>query len=294
MKLATLNINGINGRLPRLLAWLERARPDVVCLQELKSATFPEAALKKAGYAAVWSGERAYNGVAILARGAAPIITRRALPGDEQDRQSRYIEAAIQGVLVGCLYAPNGNPHPGPRFDYKLAWLERLQRHAAALLASDLPVALIGDYNVVPTDFDIYSASSSWKNDALLHPAARAGYARLVAQGWTDALRALHPNERLYTFWDYLRNAWQRDAGLRIDHVLLSRGLAERLKTAGVDREMRGEEGASDHAGVWVEVEVGVGVGVKTRTRTSTRTSTRTRTRTSTTTGTGNATKRRG
>ena len=256
MKIATYNINGINGRLDRLLAWLRDAEPDVVCLQELKTdnTKFPRAALEKAGYAAIWNGQRANNGVAILARGKKPILTRRALPGDPADVESRYIEAAIEGVLVACLYAPNGNPQPGPRFDYKLRWLERLIAHAAELFATGLPVVLAGDYNVVPTDLDIYSATSSWKDDALLQPAPRAAYARLVAQGWCDALREQHPNERVYTFWDYLRNAWQRDAGLRIDHVLLSAPLSGQLVRACVDRNERGQVHASDHAPVWVEL----------------------------------------
>ncbi len=254
MKVATYNINGVNGRLARLLAWLALAQPDVVCLQELKAPNdrFPRAALKKAGYGAVWVGERASNGVAILAKGADPTLTRVALPGDPSDAQSRYLEAAIEGVLVACLYAPNGNPHPGPRFDYKLAWLERLHDHAAGLLATGLPVVLVGDFNVVPTDADIYNAQSSWKNDALLHPAARAVFGRLLAQGWTDALRARHPEQPVYTFWDYMRNAWSRNAGLRIDHLLLSAALAPRLRNAGVDREQRGLEGSSDHAPAWV------------------------------------------
>ncbi|HKU38641.1 MAG TPA: exodeoxyribonuclease III [Polyangiales bacterium] len=256
MNIATYNINGINGRLPRLLSWLAKAAPDVVCLQELKTdnAKFPHAAIEKAGYGAIWNGQRANNGVAILARGKQPIVTRRALPGDRADSESRYIEAAIEGVLVACLYAPNGNPQPGPRFTYKLRWLERLISHAAELFATGVPVVLAGDFNVVPTDFDIYSATSSWKDDALLQPAARAAYARLLEQGWCDALRARHPGERIYTFWDYLRNAWQRNAGLRIDHLLLSAPLIERLGSAGVDREERGQEHASDHAPAWIEL----------------------------------------
>jgi exodeoxyribonuclease III len=256
VKIATYNINGINGRLPRLLDWLARARPDVVCLQELKTETpkFPHAALEKVGYGAVWNGQRANNGVAILARDAQPIITRRALPGDKADTQSRYIEAAIGGVLVACLYAPNGNPQPGPRFQYKLHWLERLLAHAAELYAAGVPAVLAGDYNVVPTDFDIYNAASSWKDDALLQPQARDAYARLLAQGWCDAVRARHPDQRIYTFWDYLRSAWQRNAGLRIDHFLLSKPLVARLGEAGVDRDERGQEHASDHAPAWIEL----------------------------------------
>jgi exodeoxyribonuclease-3 len=254
MKIATYNINGINGRISRLLEWLDETEPDVVCLQELKTdnAKFPHGVLEKHGYGAAWQGQRAYNGVAILARGRVPIVTRRALPGDPTDEQSRYIEAAIEGVLVACLYAPNGNPHPGPRFEYKLRWMERLIEHAATLIDTEIPVVLAGDYNVVPTDMDIYSATSSWRNDALLQPAARSGYARLLAQGWCDAIRRQHPTERIYTFWDYLRNAWTRDAGLRIDHLLLSEALAKRMRAAGVDRDERGRPHASDHAPAWI------------------------------------------
>lgn len=256
MKIATYNINGVNGRLPHLLAWLEKAAPDVVCLQELKTdaAKFPSAALRKAGYGAAWVGERAYNGVAILARGSEPLVTRRELPGDASDKQSRYLEAAVQGVLIACLYAPNGNPHPGPRFDYKLAWLERLKAHAKELHRAGVPVALVGDYNVVPTDLDIYNAESSWKKDALLHPEAKKRFAQLCAQGWVDAVRALHPKERIYTFWDYKRDAWRRNAGLRIDHFLLSASLAERLTDASVDLDARALEGASDHGPAWIEL----------------------------------------
>ncbi len=254
MKLASYNIDGVNGRLGHLLAWLAEAKPDVVCLQELKAPNdrFPRLALEKAGYYAAWQGQPANHGVAILARGKEPLVTRRALPGDDADRESRYLEAAVNGVLIGCLYAPNGNPQPGPRFDYKLAWLERLEAHAASLLAAGVPAALIGDFNVVPTDADLYDASSSWRKDALTQPAAKAAFQRLLAQGWQDSLRAKHPGARLYTFWDYKRSAWQRDAGLRIDHLLLSPQLAKRLHTAGVDRERRGLEGASDHAPAWI------------------------------------------
>jgi exodeoxyribonuclease-3 len=228
----------------------------VVCLQELKATqeAFPAGALRDAGYGAVWQGERSWNGVAILARGGEPIVTRRALPGDGSDRQARYIEAAVAGVLIGCLYLPNGNPQPGPKFDYKLAWFERLVAHAATLVASDLPVVLAGDYNVVPTEADIYP-TRSWDRDALLQPASRAAFWRLLEQGWVDALRACHPDRTLYTFWDYKRDRWRRDAGLRIDHLLLSPALAARLCAAGVDREVRGFQGASDHAPVWVTLK---------------------------------------
>jgi exodeoxyribonuclease-3 len=257
VKIATFNVNGINGRLPRLLEWLEQAQPDVACLQELKTTDekFPAAAIEKAGYGAIWHGQKSWNGVAILARGREPVETRRGLPdGDgeaEADNQSRYLEAAVDGLLVASLYLPNGNPQPGPKFDYKLRWFERLIAHAGELLAMDLPVVLAGDFNVIPTDFDVYKPER-WRDDALMQPESRAAYARLLAQGWTDAIRHLHPDERIYTFWDYWRNAWARDAGLRIDHLLLSEEAAPRLTAAGVDREVRGREGASDHAPAWV------------------------------------------
>jgi exodeoxyribonuclease-3 len=252
MKLATFNINNVNKRLPNLLDWLAAAKPDIVCLQELKclDGQFPQGALQKAGYQAVWKGQKTWNGVAILSRRGAPVVTRTRLPGDAKDVQSRYIEAAVQGVIVGCLYLPNGNPQPGPKFDYKLAWFKRLQAHARALLKQDLPVALMGDFNVAPTEIDIYP-TKSWDDDALVQPESRAAYARLVKQGWTDALRAQYPNERLYTFWHYMRNRYARDAGLRLDHLLLSPALAKRLKSAGVDRAVRGRPNASDHAPVW-------------------------------------------
>jgi exodeoxyribonuclease-3 len=255
MKIATFNVNGINGRLPRLIEWLTETQPDVACLQELKAPQdkFPEAALEQAGYRAIWQGQSRWNGVAILSRGAKPIETRRGLPGDPLDVESRYIEAAVGGVIVGCLYTPNGNPRPGPKFDYKLAWMARLAGHAAGLIESGLPVVLAGDYNVMPTDLDVYKPER-WTEDALFHPDVRAALAGIVAQGWTDALRALHPDERIYTFWDYWRNAFGRDAGLRIDHLLLSPTVAPRLIAAGVDREVRGREGASDHAPTWIEI----------------------------------------
>jgi exodeoxyribonuclease-3 len=259
MKIATFNINNILRRLPNLLAWLAEARPDVVCLQELKAsqAAFPLASLEAAGYGAVWQGQRNWNGVAILARGGEPIVTRRSLPGDPEDREARYIEAAVAGVLVGCLYLPNGNPHPGPKFAYKLAWLARLEAHAATLLAAGVPAVLAGGFNVVPTDADIYS-TRSWARDALLQPAPRAAFQRLLDQGWTDALRARHPAQPLWTFWDYKRQAWPRDAGLRLDHLLLSPALAKRLIHAGVDRQVRGLPGASDHAPAWAVLREGV------------------------------------
>jgi exodeoxyribonuclease III len=256
MKIATFNINNVNRRLPNLLQWLKAARPDIACLQELKAADaeFPVDAIREAGYRAVWRGQKTWNGVAILARGKEPILTRTALPGDAEDTQSRYIEAAIDGVLVGCIYLPNGNPQPGPKFDYKLAWFKRLQGHARKLLREQMPVVLAGDYNVAPTELDIYS-TTSWDDDALVQPASRAAYARLVKQGWTDALRALHPlEEKLYTFWDYTAGCWQRDAGFRLDHLLCSPEAADRLRGAGVDKWTRGEEKASDHAPTWVEL----------------------------------------
>jgi exodeoxyribonuclease-3 len=239
--------------LPNLLNWLQSAEPDVVCLQELKADDhqFPETALRDAGYRAVWRGERTWNGVAILGRGTSPIITRRHLPGDSGDKQSRYIEAAVSGVLIGCVYLPNGNPQPGPKFDYKLAWFERLIAHAATLFATDAPVVLAGDFNVVPTEFDIYP-TKSWAKDALVQPAPRACFQRLLDQGWVDAIRTLHPSEPMFTFWDYKRERWQRDAGLRLDHLLLNPAAAMRLSDAGVDRRVRGEDGASDHAPAWV------------------------------------------
>jgi len=255
MKIATFNVNGVNGRLSVLLRWLAEAEPDVVCLQELKAPQekFPGPALREAGYGAVWHGQKSWNGVAILARGADPVETRRGLPGDPNDSHSRYIEAAIDGVLVGCIYLPNGNPAPGPKFDYKLRWFERLMTHAEGLLATQAPVVLAGDYNVIPTDLDVYKPER-WLDDALFRPEVRSAFARLLAQGWTDAVRKLHPHERVYTFWDYFRHAWPRNAGLRIDHLLLSPPVAGRLLAAGVDREVRGWEKASDHAPTWVEV----------------------------------------
>ena len=254
MKIASFNINNINRRLANLLDWLGEAEPDVVCLQEIKAADaeFPAEAIREAGYEAVWRGEKSWNGVAILARWA-PVITRTELPGDAADSQSRYLEAAVNGVLVASIYAPNGNPQPGPKFDYKLAWLMRLTAHAAELLATGAPVLLAGETNVVPTDLDIYP-TKSWDRDALLQPESRAAYQRLLSQGWTDAVRALHPKEPMYTFWDYKRNRWERDAGLRLDQILLSPALKERLQDVGVDRETRGKEGASDHAPVWVRL----------------------------------------
>jgi exodeoxyribonuclease-3 len=253
MKIATFNINNVNKRLGNLLAWLSETQPDVVSLQELKAADaeFPAAAIEQAGYGAVWRGQKSWNGVAILARDAEPIVTQVGLPGDPADTQARYIEAAVKGVIVTSLYAPNGNPQPGPKFDHKLVWMKRLEAHARALFAADVPVVLAGDYNVVPTDFDIYPTTSFAKN-ALVQPESRAMFRRLLDQGWIDAIRKLHPDVPMFTFWDYMRNRWPRDAGLRLDHLLLSRPAARRLIDAGVDREVRGSTGASDHAPAWI------------------------------------------
>ena len=255
MRIATFNVNNVVSRLPQLTAWLDVTRPDVVCLQEIKAtqAAFPVDALQRLGYSSLVHGQKTWNGVAILARGVEPIEIRRGLPGDAADKEARYLEAAVSGIVVGCLYLPNGNPQPGPKFDYKLAWFQRLHRHAAALLKTGHPVILAGDYNVVPTDDDIYD-TASWKENALLHPAARTAYRRLLKQGWSDTVRELHPGQMPYTFWSYLRNRWPRDAGMRIDHILASPSLRTRVAAAGVDKAMRGLEGASDHAPVWVEL----------------------------------------
>ena len=257
LRIASYNINGINSRLGILTRWLEEFGPDVVGLQELKCTgeAFPAEAIESLGYSAIWHGQKSWNGVALLSRVGVPVETRRALPGDPNLEQSRYIEAAICGVLIGNMYAPNGNPKPGPKFDYKLAWLDALDAHARALLDSGVPALLMGDYNVIPTDEDVYKPER-WLKDALFAPEAKEKYRRLVAQGWTDALRHLHPAERIYTFWHYWRNSLERDAGIRIDHLLLSPALAKTLKNAGVDRTPRGWEKTSDHAPVWVEVEV--------------------------------------
>jgi exodeoxyribonuclease-3 len=253
MKIATFNINNVKSRLPNLLRWLRAAKPDIVCLQELKclDAEFPAQPIERAGYGAVWRGEKAWNGVAILARRVEPVLTRTALPGDRDDHEARYIEAAVNGILVASLYLPNGNPQPGPKFDYKLDWFRRLKLHARKLLKQDLPVVLAGDYNVAPTERDIYP-TRSWDKDALIQPKSRAAFKSLVEQGWTDAIRTMHPSEPMFTFWHYKRNRWPRDAGLRLDHLLLSRALAPRLAKAGVDRKVRGEDGASDHAPAWI------------------------------------------
>jgi exodeoxyribonuclease-3 len=253
MKIATFNINNVKKRLANLIDWLRTFRPDVVCLQELKAADseFPKAAIEQEGYGAVWRGQKSWNGVAVLARGCEPIVTRTELPGDPADSQARYIEAAVNGVLITSLYAPNGNPQPGPKFNYKLAWMERLATHAADLYGAGLPVVLAGDYNVVPTDRDIYP-TNSYAKDALLAPESRALFRRILDQGWVDAIRVLHPQAPMYTFWDYMRDRWPRDAGLRIDHLLLSAEVAKRLVNAEVDREIRAKAGASDHAPAWI------------------------------------------
>ncbi len=255
MKIVSYNVNGIKARLPRLLEYLEEQAPDVVCLQELKSSdeTFPEADIRAAGYGAVWHGQKGFNGVAILARGADPIERKRGLDGEPEDEHSRYIEAEVNGGVVASIYLPNGNPVPGPKFDYKLRWIERLSAHALDLLAEERPVVLAGDYNVIPNDDDTFSVRAM-ESDALMQPKSRQGYRRLLAQGWTDALRTRYPRGGVWTFWDYQAGAWQRDAGFRIDHLLLSPTAADRLADAGVDKDYRGREKASDHAPTWVSL----------------------------------------
>jgi exodeoxyribonuclease III len=255
MKIVTYNVNGISARLANLTRWLEETMPDVVCLQELKAPQekFPEMLIRAAGYNVIWHGQKSWNGVAILSRGAEPIEVRRVLPGDPEDVHSRYIEATVGEVLIGCLYLPNGNPAPGPRFDYKLRWLERLLTHAAELVSRDSPVVLAGDYNVIPTERDVYKPER-WLDDALFRVEVRAAFTRLLGQGWTDAIRTMHPDTTIYTFWDYFRNAYQRDAGLRIDHLLLNPAARPLLAAANVDRGVRGWEKASDHAPTWVEL----------------------------------------
>lgn len=253
MKIATYNINGINGRLPVLLRWLKEAKPDVVCLQELKATNgqFPVAEINKAGYQAIWHGQKSWNGVAILSRKLPIQELRRSLPGDRTDDHSRYLEAIVGKMVIACLYAPNGNPYPGNKFEYKLKWYKRLTAHAKKLLAHDVPVALIGDFNVMPTETDVYKPSR-YANNALFRKEARAAYSRLMKQGWADAHRHLYPDETIYTFWDYLFHAWERNAGLRLDHFLLSEHLVSRLRKAGVDKDVRGWPKASDHAPAWI------------------------------------------
>ena len=256
MKIATYNVNGVNGRLPVLLRWLEETKPDIVCLQELKSPyeKFPFNAIKNAGYLALWHGQKSWNGVAILSRECEIHEVRRALPGDPEDLHSRYLEAEVNGLIIGCLYLPNGNPAPGPKFEYKLKWFKRLTAHAKKLLALDVPVILAGDFNAIPTEMDCHKPES-WVKDALFFPETRAAYKNLVAQGWTDAIRKLYPKEKIFTFWDYFRNAFGRDAGIRIDHFLLSPQIKKRLLAGGVDKYVRGWEKTSDHAPVWIEIK---------------------------------------
>ncbi len=256
MRIASFNVNGVNGRLAILLRWLEETQPDIVCLQELKAPQerFPMKAIERAGYGAIWHGQKAWNGVAILARDQVPLETGRGLAGEAADEQSRYLEAAIDGIIVGCLYVPNGNPTPGPRFDYKLRWLQRLRAYGRELLELDLPVVLAGDFNVMPTDLDVY-APDRWRDDALFRPEVRAAFAELMEDGWTDAVRHLHPQDRIYTFWKYFRNAFARDAGLRIDHFMISPALVEDVVATGVDRDVRGWDKASDHAPVWMQLK---------------------------------------
>ena len=255
MRIATYNVNGVTGRLPVLLRWLKETRPDIVCLQELRTPQerFPEDAIKAAGYSAIWHGQKSWNGVAILSRGQCPLETRRGLPGDPGDPHSRYIEADVSGITIGCVYLPNGNPAPGPKFGYKMAWFKRLMGYAATLMRAKKPVIICGDFNAVPTPLDAYKPER-WVRDAVFFPETRAAYAKLLAQGWTDALRKLHPNEPMFTYWDYFRNAFARDAGIRMDHFLLSPPLAKRLMAAGVDRNVRGWTKTSDHAPVWIEL----------------------------------------
>jgi exodeoxyribonuclease-3 len=261
MRVATFNINGLNARTSALLQWLEEEQPDVACLQELKSPQerFPIAEINAAGYGAIWHGQKSWNGVAILARGTDPVEVTRGLAGDDSDEHSRYLEAVVGELVVACLYLPNGNPAPGPKFDYKLAWMERLIVRAAQLLESGAPVVMAGDYNVIPTELDVYKPER-WVTDALFRPESREAFQRLLAQGWTDALRTMHPGETIYTFYDYFRDAFGRNAGLRIDHLLLSPSLAPALRAAGVDRAVRAREKPSDHVPTWIELDMG---GVK-------------------------------
>ncbi|HEX2919940.1 MAG TPA: exodeoxyribonuclease III [Bacteroidales bacterium] len=256
MKIATYNVNGINSRLPVLLRWLEETKPDVVCLQELKAPqdNFPIIPLQASGYDAIWHGQKSWNGVAILSRNSRPVEIRRVLPGDPEDVNSRYIEASVNDIIIGCLYLPNGNPVPGPKYDYKLKWFDRLNTHMAELLAAKKPTVLTGDFNVMPTEIDVYKPER-WGDDALFRPEVRSAFKKLTDMGWTDALRKLYPDQVIYTFWDYFRNSYERNAGLRIDHFLLSPELAPGLVAAGVDKKVRGWEKTSDHAPVWIEIE---------------------------------------
>ena len=259
MKIASFNINGVKARLPRLLEWLQETRPKVACLQEVKSQDegFPAEEFEKIGYHAIWHGQKSFNGVAILADGVKPVETMRGLPklneSDPEDDHARYLEADVDGVRVASIYLPNGNPQPGPKFDYKLAWMERLRARMRDLWALEVPCALIGDYNVIPHDNDVWSPQAM-ASDALMQPESRNAYMRLLGDGWTDALRVLNPRGGVWTYWDYQAGAWQRDHGFRIDHMLLTPELADRLVAAGVDKDHRGREKASDHAPVWCEV----------------------------------------
>ncbi|HTJ04508.1 MAG TPA: exodeoxyribonuclease III [Caldimonas sp.] len=255
MKIATFNVNGVKGRLPRLVEWLDETAPDVACLQEIKTgdATFPALAIEAAGYRAIWHGQRAHHGVAILSRIGAPREMRRGVPGDDADGQARYLEADVAGLRIASVYLPNGNPQPGPKFDYKLAWFERMIGHAQTLIGSGVDAVLAGDFNVVPTDVDIYNRWL-WRFDAVLQPETRALWQRLLDQGWVDATRRLHPRERIYTFW-VNAGAFARNAGFRMDFLLLTPALATRLVATGVDREQRGRDKPSDHAPVWIELD---------------------------------------
>lgn len=255
MKIATYNVNGINARLPVLLKWLAATAPDVVCLQELKAPQekIPMKAIEDAGYTAIWHGQKSWNGVAILSRNHELKELGKGLPGDEEDVQSRYIEAEVNGIIICCLYLPNGNPTPGPKFDYKMLWFQRLQKRASELLKLKNPVVLVGDFNVMPTELDVYKPER-WLKDALFLPEVRAAFHHLIDEGWTDAIRKLHPDDKIYTYWDFFRNAYGRDAGLRIDHFLLSPQLEKKLLAGGVDRDVRGWEKTSDHAPVWIEI----------------------------------------
>jgi len=256
MKIASYNVNGVNGRLPVLLRWLKDEKPDVVCLQELKAPQekFPEQAIEEAGYGAIWQGQKSWNGVAILAKDQKPALVQEGLPGNEADTHSRYLEAEVNDIRIACLYLPNGNPAPGPKFDYKLEWMQHFHKHAKSLVKLKTPVVMCGDYNVIPTEADVYKPER-WVDDALFRPESREAFQKLLKQGWTDAIRHLHPGETIYTFWDYFRNAYGRNAGLRIDHFLLNDALLPRLKKAGVDKEVRGWEKSSDHAPVWIELK---------------------------------------
>ncbi|WP_027379592.1 exodeoxyribonuclease III [Chryseobacterium daeguense] len=256
MKIATYNVNGVNGRLPVLLRWLEEAQPDVVCLQELKAPQerFPIEAIRDAGYQAIWKGQKSWNGVAILSRGHEIVEVQRSLPGDDEDVQSRYIEAIINQMVICCLYLPNGNPYPGPKFDYKLAWIKRLQKRMNELIKMELPAIVIGDFNIIPTPLDVHKPER-WENDALYRIEVRKAYQTLLKKGWLDSIRTLFSDEKIYTFWDYLYKAYQRDAGIRLDHILLSPYLSPSLKSGGVDKHVRGWEKSSDHAPAWIELE---------------------------------------